>query len=384
MEKILFKKILFDCLSFFLISLISASAVVWVFQAVNFLDIMVEDGRSYLVYANYSLLNFPKIISKILPFALFFGIFFVLTKYELNNELIIFWNFGVNKMKLVNFFIKTSFILVLFQILFTSFLVPKALEFSRSLIKNSNVDFFEGFIKPKKFNDTIKNLTIYAEDKDDMGNLINIYLKKDNGKNSYQITYSKIGKFLGKENQKILKLYDGQTINYVNDKISKFNFQSSDFSLANLDASIIPVNKTQETSTIILMSCLNNLFKLNISFLQGIDFKDSVHNCRENNLDNIYKELYKRFIIPFYIPILILISLLLIIKSKESINYLKYRIIIFLFGLGIIIFSEVTLKFIKESFLNNGLIAFLPVVIFISFYLFFFQKLSFNFKQIIK
>jgi lipopolysaccharide export system permease protein len=287
-------------------------------------------------------------------------------------------------MKLVNFFIKTSFILVLFQILFTSFLVPKALEFSRSLIKNSNVDFFEGFIKPKKFNDTIKNLTIYAEDKDDMGNLINIYLKKDIGKNSYQITYSKIGKFLGKENQKILKLYDGQTINYVNDKISKFNFQSSDFSLANLDASIIPVNKTQETSTIILISCLNNLFKLNISFLQGIDFKDSVHNCRENNLDNIYKELYKRFIIPFYIPILILISLLLIIKSKESINYLKYRIIIFLFGLGIIIFSEVTLKFIKESFINNGLIAFLPVIIFISFYIFFFQKLSFNFKQIIK
>ena len=79
-----------------------------------------------------------------------------------------------------------------------------------------------------------------------------IYLKKDMSENSYQITYSKIGKFIGDENSKILKLYDGQTINYVNDKISKFNFQSSDFSLANLDASIIPVNKTQETSTNIL------------------------------------------------------------------------------------------------------------------------------------
>jgi lipopolysaccharide export system permease protein len=384
MEKILFKKILFDCLSFFLISLISASAVVWVFQAVNFLDIMVEDGRSYLVYANYSLLNFPKIISKILPFALFFGIFFVLTKYELNNELIIFWSFGVNKMKLINFFIKTSFILVFFQILFTSFLVPKALEFSRSLIKNSNVDFFEGFVKPKKFNDTIKNLTIYADSKDDEGNLINLYLKKDMRNNSYQVTYSKIGKFLGDDNRKILKLYDGQTINYVNDKISKFNFQSSDFSLANLDASIIPVNKTQETSTVILISCLNDLLKLKISFLEGIDFKNSVHNCRKDNLDNIYKELYKRFIIPFYIPILILISLLLIIKSKESIDYLKYRIIIFLFGLSAIIFSEVTLKFIENSFLKNTLITFLPFLIFLLFYLFFFQNLKFNNQQIIK
>ena len=36
--------------------------MVWVFQAVNFLDIMIEDGRGYLVYLNYTLLNFPKII----------------------------------------------------------------------------------------------------------------------------------------------------------------------------------------------------------------------------------------------------------------------------------------------------------------------------------
>ena len=382
MEKILFKKILYDCLSFFLISLVSASIVVWVFQAVNYLDIMIEDGRSYLVYANYSLLNLPKIISKILPFALFFGLFFVLTKYELNNELIIFWTFGVNKFKLINFFIKISFLLVVLQILLAAFLVPKSLEFSRSLIKNSSIDFFEGFIKPKKFNDKIKRLTIYAEDKDQNGNLINIYLKKEIDQNSYQITYSKTGKFIGEEDNKILKLYNGETINYVNEKISKFNFQSSDFSLVNLDADIIPVNKTQETSTKILISCLNKLLNLDFNFLEDIDFKNSVHNCRYENLDNIYKELYKRFIIPFYIPTLILISLLLIIKSKENINYLKYRIVIFIIGINAIIFSEITLKFIQDIFLKNILIILLPLILFILLYLFFIQKLKlkFNYK----
>jgi lipopolysaccharide export system permease protein len=343
---------------------------------------MIEDGRSYLVYANYSLLNLPKIISKILPFALFFGLFFVLTKYELNNELIIFWTFGVNKFKLINFFIKISFLLVVLQILFTAFLVPKSLEFSRSLIKNSSIDFFEGFIKPKKFNDQIKKLTIYAEDKDQNGNLINIYLKKEIDQNSYQITYSKTGKFIGEEDNKILKLYNGETINYVNEKISKFNFQSSDFSLANLDANIIPVNKTQETSTKILISCLNKLLNLDFNFLENIDFKNSVHNCRYENLDNIYKELYKRFIIPFYIPTLILISLLLIMKSKENINYLKYRIVIFIIGINAIIFSEITLKFIQDIFYKNILIILLPLILFILLYLFFIQKLKlkFNYK----
>ena len=66
---------------------------------------MIEDGRDYLVYINYSLLNFPKIITKVLPFVFFFSFFYVITKYELNNELIIFWNFGVKKIQLNKFFI---------------------------------------------------------------------------------------------------------------------------------------------------------------------------------------------------------------------------------------------------------------------------------------
>ena len=61
MKKILFRKLLFDCLVFFAITLFSSSIIIWVFQAVNFLDIIVEDGRNYLVYLNFSLLNFPNL-----------------------------------------------------------------------------------------------------------------------------------------------------------------------------------------------------------------------------------------------------------------------------------------------------------------------------------
>ena len=66
MKKILFRKLLMDYMSFFLIALLSSSIIIWVFQAVNYLDIMIEDGRSFLVYTNYTLLSFPKIISKII------------------------------------------------------------------------------------------------------------------------------------------------------------------------------------------------------------------------------------------------------------------------------------------------------------------------------
>ena len=115
MKKILFRKLLLDCLTFFFITLFISSLIIWVFQAVNFLDIMIEDGRDYLVYINYSLLNYPKIITKVLPFVFFFSFFYVITKYELNNELIIFWNFGVRKIQLINFLFKFSILVFCFK-----------------------------------------------------------------------------------------------------------------------------------------------------------------------------------------------------------------------------------------------------------------------------
>ena len=56
MKKIIYRKFLSDCLIFFLISLISTSIIIWVFQAVNYLDIIIDDGRGYDVYLNYAFL----------------------------------------------------------------------------------------------------------------------------------------------------------------------------------------------------------------------------------------------------------------------------------------------------------------------------------------
>ena len=374
MKKILFRKLLFDCLIFFSITLISASIIIWVFQAVNFLDIMVEDGRDYMVYINYSLLNFPKIITRIFPFALFFSFSYVLSKYEMNNELMILWNFGINKIQLINFFLIFSFLLMIAQILLTSYFVPKSQNISRQLLKSSNVDFFESFIKPKKFNDNIKGLTVYADDKDNQSNLKNIYLKKETGDGSFQITYSKNGYFKSKGDSKVIVLNNGETINSINNKLSNFNFTQSEISLAQLDSGIEKVDKIQETSTNNLIECIKKYFNYNFLSNNNIISNKQIQNCTIENLDNVYKEIYKRFIIPFYIPILILISTCLIIYSKENINYSRYRLMIFLVGLFTIVFSETTLKFIQNSFHSNIKLIIIPFIILFIFYVLIFIK----------
>ena len=380
MKKILFRKILFDCLIFFLIALISASTIIWIFQAVNYLDVMVEDGRDYMVYINFSLLSYPKIISKILPFALFFSFYYVFTKYELSNELLIFWNFGIHKIILINFFLKFSIILVLIQLIFTIFIIPESLNFSRMLLKNSNVDFFGSFIKPQKFNDNIDGLTIYAEEKNKDNELRNVYLKQKKNKNEFQITIAKKGYLKNIGNSKILVLNDGQTINSVNNNITNFSFSKSDFSLSTLKTNVVENDKMQETRTINHLMCfrqyLNNNLTLNLKQKEYLR-----HNCSIDTLDNLAQELYKRFVTPLYIPLLVLLSSMLLLISKENKHYLKYKLIIFILGFSTIILSESLLKFIKGNFYSNIPIIVMPIIIFSCTYIFINLLLKTNLKK---
>ena len=376
MKKILFKKLLSDYLTFFFISLVSTSIVIWVFQAVNFLDIMIEDGRDYLVYINFSLLNFPKILSKVFPFALFFSLFYVTVKYELNNELIILWNFGVHKIKIVKFILKISVALLIFQIILTSFIVPKSQDIARSFLRSSTVNFFDNFIKAQKFNDTIKGVTIYSDKKDKFGNLTNLYLKKEINSNEFQITYAKKGQFKQIGNSPILVLFEGATITSKNDEITNISFSKSDFSLANIETNTTTYKKTQEISSLKLFLCIKNFYQLEKKeFEKNVK---SIENCSYKNIQNIIKEFYKRFIIPFYIPLLSLIPFLLITTSKENSNYNKIRTITFLIGLIVIIFSETTIRLISKVSIYDISIMVVPIVLITFLYLFLANK--FNIK----
>ena len=103
MKKLVFRKFVLDVLIFFIFSILIMGLIVWTIQAINFFDFVSEDGHGLKVYFLYTLLNFPKIIHRILPFMFFISLFFTIIKYELNNELSIFWINGISKIKFIRF-----------------------------------------------------------------------------------------------------------------------------------------------------------------------------------------------------------------------------------------------------------------------------------------
>ena len=70
-NKLIFRKFFTDINRVFLLFLLSFSLIVWAIQAVNYLDYVTEDGHGLLVYLNYTFLNLPKIISRLVPVIFF-------------------------------------------------------------------------------------------------------------------------------------------------------------------------------------------------------------------------------------------------------------------------------------------------------------------------
>jgi len=62
MKKIVYRKIAKDCTKFFLTTIFTISLIIWVLQAVNYLDFVIEDGHGFIVYFKYTLLSFPRFL----------------------------------------------------------------------------------------------------------------------------------------------------------------------------------------------------------------------------------------------------------------------------------------------------------------------------------
>jgi len=376
MKKIIYRKIAEDCIKFFFLTIFTIGSIIWVLQAVNYLDFVVEDGHGFLVYFKYTLLNFPKIISRIYPFAIFLSFSYILLKYENKNELVIFWNFGIKKIDFINFFIKVSFIFVLLSLVLNAFISPLSQDKARSFIRSSDLDFFESILKPKKFIDTVKNLTIYFDKKGKKGELENIFLKDNADVNNYKIIVAKKGEFKFRGNKKILVLYNGKTIDSKNGKISEFQFSRSDFNLARFGSKSTLHQKTQENSTNELIKCLSIL--KNSTAILGTKKINNINNCKLENKKNIYKELYIRLIKPFYVTFLISVSLLLVLRSKDEPSYKFFRYKIYLLGFLSIIFFEASSSFVGIKIAQNFFIFLLPFLFLLIIYYYFLTQLRFK------
>jgi len=356
----------------FITILLTFTAIAWTVRAVNFLDLMVNDGFSASVYFKYSLLNISTIATRFVPLSFLLSLILSVTKFERDQELMIIWTVGINKIRIANIFFILGFFLTMIQIFLGLIINPLSLNKSRSLLREVETKQVNSILRSNDFSDTFKGVTFYIDERKANNELINIFIKDTNGSLDTivsEIDKSKDTTIFAKRgfifNNKLILFQGTIQTQDENRTIKNINFEKTELVLASFSSRTITQPKIQETSSFELISCLTN---------KKLD--KILHNC--TNKSTVVETLARRIGMPLYIPLIsVITSFLLIYKKEKKFNYLK-KYIIFSFAFIILIFAEILLKFSGFSLINLMLYSISPIILLLILYTFLIKNMSYR------
>ena len=374
----IYKYFTIEIIKSFITILFAFTAIAWTVRAVNFLDLVVENGYSVKTYLLFSLLNITNIITKFIPISFLLSLIVSILKFERQNELIILWTSGLNKIKLVNLLFLISILALIVQISFATFVTPNALNKSRNLIKLSDFDSVSSIIKINEFSDSFKDLTFYVQKRNQKNEMKNIFIRDDgtflqglisNNEDSTNTTVTAKSGYI--DNKKLI-LNEGSIQSKSKEgKLNNVNFKKTEISIDSLKPRSITVPKLQETTTPTLLKCL---LKDNVeSNLKHLG------NCPKDNLKReVVETISRRVGMPFYIPLVSLICCFLLIsnKNKKYKTFKKY--LCFTFSFLMLVLAEILVRYSGLSRTNTALYFILPFLLTPSVYLILIRSMAFE------
>ena len=351
----------------FLIVLFGLSIIALTVRAVSFLDLIVDSGYPVITYFQYSFLNLFGIAPKFIPLSFLISLIIFILKHIEDSEFVILWTSGVRKIQVVHLFLITSTGILMFYLLLSTLLTPMALNKSRQLLGQDQLNSFLPTIRAQQFSDSFKGFTFIVEKKSN-NEVKNIFLHdtgnnlKNLSANTRDLSNTTVVAQKGIIDERKMILFNGQIISSKrnNDENEIIKFEQLNINLANLATSTIKKPKIQETSTAKLLSCF--IKKNNISQF-----------CREDGKKEIIPILIRRLVLPFYIPVVALICSLLLLKNNK-IHYNK--IFIFFYSFLILVFTELVIRYTGLNQLLRLFYIFLPFGLLAYFYIFLTYKFS--------
>ena len=373
MNKTIYKYFFYEFVRYFIATLFALSVIVWSVQAVNHLDLVTEDGHAFAVYFLYSFLTLSKVLTKLIPFCFLIATVFTLLKLEKDNELMALWTSGLNKIYVVNHLMRVSILIMFLQLVLTTAINPNLLNLSRSILKNSQLEFVSSMFKERQFNDTVEGLTIFINEKTDDNIYKNIFIRDEStilssvGSKSSTI-FAKTGYI--SEDEKNLVLLDGniQKLN-PNGDINIVKFQKTSLNLSGISTKSISQPKMQETSSLKIVQCI-----------RGKISTKRMHNCNdtEKSKMDVKIEINKRIGMPLFIPLIALVCCFLLTSRKDKKFYYINKYIYSLIGIVILILAEIMVRYSGNSLNHSFAYYLIPLGMIPFFYLALIKKFKYE------
>ncbi len=170
-----------------LIVVLSLTSIVWLMQALRFVDFIVNRGVSIGTFLHLTALLLPQLLVMIIPIGVLVATLFVYTRLMQDSEMVVLYSAGLGPKQLARPLLMVGGGLVLLAYFFSLVLLPNAYRDFKDLQGFLRDNFTALLLQEEVFSSPVDGLTVYVHERTDSGVLKGI-LVHDSRTNGQAVT----------------------------------------------------------------------------------------------------------------------------------------------------------------------------------------------------
>ncbi|MHA7871646.1 MAG: LptF/LptG family permease [Hyphococcus sp.] len=164
--------------------LIVTTAIAWMTQSLQRIEIIVEYGQGLGVFGYLSLLIIPSLLAIIIPFALFGAAVYALYRLHSDSEIAVMYAAGVSRWRLSAPILLIAFLGALFTFYVNVDLMPRCYRVLKQAVAEIRADFASSLLRSGEFTTVVDGFTIYVEEARPGGQFVGLLINDyRNGEN---------------------------------------------------------------------------------------------------------------------------------------------------------------------------------------------------------
>lgn len=172
----------------FLFFLVILTGIVWLIEALRFLDLILNRGQDAATFFRLALYLTPSVLETVMPLALLCAIIYTLNRLRSDSEMVVMWAAGLNRWAIAKPILLLSLVVTIVLYMLALELTPLGQRAVRSMMFELREDLAGAVVQEGTFNSPAKGLTIYVKNRHDSDNLEGI-LVHDTRKPEAPVTY---------------------------------------------------------------------------------------------------------------------------------------------------------------------------------------------------
>ncbi len=202
------------------------TGIVWLGQALRFVDFIVNRGVSFINFLHLTALIIPSLLTIVLPFALLCAVLFTYLKLLQDSEIIVLQSAGLSRFQLARPALQFSLCMVCFGYFITLYLLPLTYGQFREMQSFLRDNYASLLLQEEVFNNPVEGLTVFIKQRDNTGTLRGILVHDNRTAGSPVTMMAQEGRLMQTPQGPRFYLVNGNRQEMRNGRLSVLNFDS--------------------------------------------------------------------------------------------------------------------------------------------------------------